>query len=190
MSSIDHYRYLGLGAQRHASKAELERAYVSKVGRSIFLEENGTAPSPFSDGALEARDHILDLARQALITRSPARSRLRVSNGSGRIHSSFSFSFPLTFLVAGVALRPTHESVAIPLSWVTGVLLLALESGDYENCVGIGSALLEQSKGSGFGMATGSLKLKRSQKRDAALAVALSHCELAKVYLDNPSGQR
>ena len=225
---IDYYKVLGLGSQRHASSEELERAYSARVrsydslGNQVQSQSRKLAENvpgmPFSTDAVEGRRRVLDLAREALMSRSPQRSRIRVANPGGGGGSG------------GIALRPTHESVAIPLSWVTGLLLLAVECGDFENCVGVGSSLLERfvsishlslffpvsfcffsprlyflltffpsftqifsvifsfppdRSRSALGFASqDSLKLNQKQKRDISLAVALSHCELAKVFLD------
>jgi len=174
---IDYYKVLGLGSQRHASKDELERAFASRVASYAGGQANGV---PFSDDAVEARRRVLDLARQALTSRSPMRRRVSgVSAGSGAAGGGGG---------GGIALRPTHESVAVPLSWVTGVLLLAVECGDFDNCVGIGTTLLEQSGGA-FG-SSASFRLRQKEKRDVSLAVALAHCELAKFYLESPQTSR
>ncbi len=178
---IDYFKVLGLGTQRHASKDELEKAYTTRVATYAGGQASGV---PFSEESVEARRRVLDLARQALTSRSPMRRRVGgIGGGSGAAGGDGSSG--------GIALRPTHESVAVPLSWVTGVLLLAVECGDFDNCVSIGTALLEQSGGA-FG-SPGSLRLKQKQKRDTALAVALAHCELAKFFLDSaqaPKGQK
>lgn len=169
---IDYYKVLGLGSQRHASSEELERAYATRVA---VRSDDGL---PFSEDAVEGRLRILDLVRQALSSRSPSRSRLRMKSSGGE---------------GGIALRPTHESVSLPLSWLSGVALLLLEVGDFENCVAIGTGLLEQSRGFAWpafaqpSEAEGQAKAVRlswKQRRDVSLAVALSHCELAKVHLD------
>jgi len=185
---IDYYKVLGLGSQRHASREELDRAYASRTAAS---NQQGI---PFSSDAAEGRQRVLELARQALTSRSPSRSRVRMSTAGSQ---------------GGIALRPTHESVALPVSWMSGVALLLVEVGDFENCIALGTSLLDQSgsspvadlfglvmpaSSSSEGVQTPAVqerraRLSRTQRRDVSLAVALSHCELAKVYLDNsPSG--
>ena len=169
---LDYYRVMGLGSRRHASREEINRAYAVRVSSS-----DAHRGVPFSVEALQARRRVLDVVRDALASRNAAAAR------RGGIPS---------------------DALSLPQSWVAGALLLAMEAGDFDACVAAGRTLLDAS-GSGLLLglwpsrrrsssasdagsappAAPRVRLRRHQRRDVHLAVALSHCELAKVCLES-----
>lgn len=159
---LDFFKILGMGVSASASPAELDRAYAARANLDPSL--------PWSKNAAGARSRVLDLARQALSSRS-TRSRAR-------------------------ALSPARaRTVALPISWVSGAMVLLFETAEYDACVRLGTALLDQSAFSWqnfFGKSDApGRRLGRSQRRDVALALALSHCELARVHLaEDGAGSR